>query len=92
MIKENYGLKGKLSYELRDIDGNLIDEGKEINTITNFMDAHVADQMSGSAEAQIGFMAIGSGTGGTASSDNPITYTGDISVYSTNLKIVAYEL
>ena len=68
MIKENYGLKGKLSYELRDIDGNLIDEGKEINTITNFMDAHVADQMSDSAEAQIGFMAIGSGTGGTASS------------------------
>jgi hypothetical protein len=32
------------------------------------------------------------GTGGSASSDNPIAYTGDISVYSTNLKIVAYEL
>ena len=32
------------------------------------------------------------GTGGSASSDNPISYTGDISVYSTNLKIVAYEL
>jgi len=32
------------------------------------------------------------GTGGTASSDNPISYTGDISVYSTNLKVVAYEL
>lgn len=32
------------------------------------------------------------GTGGTASADNPISYTGDISVYSTNLKIVAYEI
>jgi len=32
------------------------------------------------------------GTGGAASSDNPIAYTGDISVYSTDLKIVAYEL
>ena len=32
------------------------------------------------------------GTGGSASSDNPISYTGDISVYSTDLKIVAYEL
>jgi len=32
------------------------------------------------------------GTGGSASSDNPIAYTGDISVYSTDLKIVAYEL
>lgn len=32
------------------------------------------------------------GTGGSAKSDNPISYTGDISVYSTGLKIVAYEL
>lgn len=32
------------------------------------------------------------GSGGSASSDNPIAYTGDISVYSTDLKIVAYEL
>ena len=38
------------------------------NTITELLDAHVADQMSDSADAGIGFMAVGTGTGQTSAS------------------------
>lgn len=69
MIKEkNIPMKGKIEYTLRDESGKVKDHGIIENTITNFMDAHVADQMSDQGEAQIGFMALGSGTGQTASS------------------------
>jgi len=55
-MEEKFGIKGKVEYELRDIDGNLKDSGIIPNTITNGMDAHVADQMSDSTDSQIGFM------------------------------------
>jgi hypothetical protein len=67
-MEEKFGIKGKIEYELRDENGNLKDSGLIGNTITNVMDAHVADQMSDQGDAQIGFMALGSGTGQTASS------------------------
>lgn len=67
-MKENLGMKGKIDYTLKDKDGNIKDSGVIANTITNFMDAHVADQMSDQGEAQIGFIALGSGVGQTEAS------------------------
>ena len=68
MIKENLGMKGEIDYTLCDKDGNVKDTGIIANTITNFMDKHVADQMSDQGEAQIGFIALGSGVGQTEAS------------------------
>ena len=69
-MKEKFGIKGKVHYVLRDKDGNIKDESIDTNTITNLMDAHVADQMSDQGDAQIGFIALGTGTGqGVASTD-----------------------
>ena len=67
-MEDKFGIKGRIDYQLFDDVGTLKDEGHIANTITNFMDAHVADQMSDATEATIGFMAIGSGTGQGASS------------------------
>ena len=70
MINEKFGIKGKVHYVLKDEDGNIKDENIIYNTITNLLDAHVADQMSDSGDAAIGYIALGSGTGqGAASTD-----------------------
>ncbi len=70
MINEKLGIKGKIEYELKDKFGNIKDSGIIPNTITQLLDAHVADQMADSGDAQIGFIALGSGTGqGAASTD-----------------------
>ena len=45
-MEEKFGIKGRIDYQLFGEDGALKDEGHIANTITNFMDAHVADQMS----------------------------------------------
>ena len=68
VFKNRFGIKGHVSIRLFGADG-LLKESREIdNTITELMDAHVADQMSDSGDAAIGFMAVGTGTGqGSAS-------------------------
>jgi len=73
-MEENFGIKGKVEYELRDVDGNLKDSGTIPNTITALMDAHVADQMSDSGDSAIGFMALGSGVGQTSASTDLSNY------------------
>lgn len=67
-MNEKFSIKGKIHIVLYDIDGNIKQEQTIDNTITNGMDAHVADQMSDSGDAAIGFMQLGSGTGETSSS------------------------
>lgn len=62
---------------LYDENGNIKQDYTEPNTITNFMDKHVADQMSDSSESQISYMALGSGTGQTASSVDLSNYISD---------------
>jgi hypothetical protein len=54
--------------------GNVKFEQEIPNTITELMDAHVADQMSDSADAAIGFMALGSGIGQTSASTDLANY------------------
>ncbi len=68
MIKDHADIRGHVVLELFGPDGQLKERREISNLITNLMDAHVADQMSDQGEAAIGYMAIGSGTGQTASS------------------------
>jgi len=73
-MKDKFGIKGKVHYVLRDKDENIKDEGEVHNDITVGMDAHVADQMADQGDAQIGFIALGTGTGGTTASTDLATY------------------
>ena len=67
-LKNRFGIKGTMHLRLYGADGGLKDSRDINNTITELMDAHVADQMSDSTDVAIGFMAVGTGTGqGSAS-------------------------
>jgi len=74
-MEEKLGIKGKVEYELRDKDGNLKESGIIPNTITALLDAHVADQMSDSGDAAIGWIALGTSTGQTSASTDLATYS-----------------
>lgn len=62
------GVKGLAHIQLFGPDGKLKEERLIENTITELMDAHVADQMSDRGEAAIGWMAVGTGSGQTSAS------------------------
>ena len=62
------GIKGTCHIRLSGPDGEVRDERIIHNTITELMDAHVADQMSDSGDAQIGYMNVGTGSGQGAAS------------------------
>jgi len=62
------GIKGLCRLTLRGPDGEIKEERIIHNTVTELGDAHVADQMSDSGEAALGYMAIGTGSGQGAAS------------------------
>lgn len=62
------GLKGHCHIELWGPDGELKEIRNIFNTITELMDAQVADQMSDQGDAVIGYMAVGTGSGQTSAS------------------------
>ena len=62
-LHSNMGIKGLCHIELRGPNGVLKEERIIHNTVTELMDAHVADQMSDQGEAAIGYMAVGTGSG-----------------------------
>ncbi len=63
-IASSGGIRGRFHIELFGADGKLKEERYVENTITQLGDVQVADQMSHQADAAIGFMGIGSTTGG----------------------------
>ncbi len=67
-LKSRAPIKGVMTLTLRDSKGRIKEQRRVENTITELMDAHVADQMSDSGDAAIGFMAVGTGTGQTSAS------------------------
>ena len=88
-MEENLKLKGKIHYVLADADGNIKDEKEIDNLVTNFMKTHVALQVgTPTAGSEIGFMAIGSGTGQTAASTDLAKFV-DIIALSGNGGLVA---
>ena len=62
------GIKGLFHATLFGPDGEIKEERIIHNTVTELSDAHVADQLSDSGEAAIGFMAVGTGSGQTSAS------------------------
>ena len=67
-IHSKLGIKGKAHLKLFGPDGELKEERIIHNTVTELMDAQVADQMSDGAGAAIGYMAVGTGSGQTSAS------------------------
>ncbi|KKN11733.1 hypothetical protein LCGC14_1023610 [marine sediment metagenome] len=66
-FRDHMGIRGECHIVLTHPDGSK-EERLLINTVTELMDAHVADQMSDSGDAGIGWIAVGTGTGqGSAS-------------------------
>ena len=62
-LSSKAGIKGVCHVRLWGPDGKLKDERIIHNTVTELGDAHVADQMSDSGDAALGFIAVGTGTG-----------------------------
>lgn len=67
-LSDAMGIRGRLQLTLRGPDGEIKEERDLQNTVTELLDAHVADQMSDSGDAQIGYIAVGTGTGQTSAS------------------------
>ena len=67
-LSSRMGIKGVCHVRLWGPDGKLKDERIIHNTVTELGDAHVADQMSDSGDAALGFIAVGTGTGQTSAS------------------------
>lgn len=62
-LKNRMGIAGVMHLRLFGPDGRLKESRDIENTVTELMDAQVADQMSDSPGGAIGFMALGTGTG-----------------------------
>jgi len=66
-FKSRQGIRGHAHIELRGPDGRIKEVRDIENTITELMDAQVADQMADQTDAAIGYMAVGTGSGQAAS-------------------------
>ncbi len=63
------GIEGLCYIRLIRPDGEVKEERVIHNTVTELQDAHIADQLSDApGEAQIGYIAVGTGTGQTSAS------------------------
>lgn len=82
-FKRTVEIRGHVRYELRDSEGNVKLVGETENTITNLFDAHIADQLSDRGGAAIGYLAVGTGSGRTASSTGLATSLARIALAST---------
>ena len=62
-LHSRMGIKGKAHLQLFGPDGELKEERIIYNTVTELMDAQVADAMSDQGDGTIDFMAVGTGSG-----------------------------
>ena len=67
-FRSRMGIVGNMYLQLFDTEGRLKDERLIRNTVTELMDAQVADRMSDQGDAAIGYMAVGTGLGQGAAS------------------------
>jgi len=68
MPQEQYEIKGKVKWVLRDEFGNIKEEGEYENTVTALHDALVADRLAGGSDQLINWGHAGTGSGQTSSS------------------------
>jgi len=67
-FKSKQGIKGRVHLQLFGADGKLKEERLIENTITELMDAQVANLMSAGGAAAISYMSVGTGSGQTSAS------------------------
>ncbi len=86
--EDKTGIKGLFHAELFGPDGVLKEERIIQNTVTALSDAHVADALSDTpAEAQIDYMAVGTGAGQTSASTGLATSLERHALTSTTLGV-----
>jgi hypothetical protein len=83
MIHSKLPIKGHFHAELISEDGEIKAIIDKKNTITELMDAHVADQLADGGDAAIGYMGIGTGTGQTSASTGLATALARVALDST---------
>ena len=84
-FKSKQGIRGHAHLELRGPDGRIKEVRDIENTITELMDAQVADQMSDQGAAAIGYMGVGTGSGQTSASTGLATPLDRNALTSTTL-------
>ena len=90
-LQSKMGLKGTCHIRLRGSDGKLKEERVIHNTITELFDAQVADQLADTpTDGQIGFMAVGTGTG-QGSADVGLATQLDINALTSTIQDVVGE-
>ena len=67
-FQSKQGIKGRAHLQLFGADGKLKEERLIENTITELMDAQVANLMSAGGAAAISYMSVGTGSGQTSAS------------------------
>ena len=90
-FESKMGIKGLCHIGLYGPDGKLKEERTIHNTVTELMDAQVADQMSDQGQAAIGYMAVGTGTGQTSASTGLATSLDRNALDSTTLGVGAAD-
>ncbi len=89
-IKEQIGIKGKVHICLRDKKGKFKVNRIIRNTVTTLGKTHVADRLASTpSEAAMGWMAIGTGTGGTTALTTELDRNAHTSYTHTNA-VVTY--
>jgi hypothetical protein len=71
-------IKGKVHCVLYDKDGNVKDVQEDHNTITELMDALVANRIAGGSSALLTHAHAGTGAGGTSASTNLVAYFAEV--------------
>jgi len=82
-LKDKFGIKGRVKLVLKDKNGKVKQIVEKGNTITALLDAHVADQMSDSGDAAIGYMGVGTGSGQTSASTGLAASSANVALDST---------
>ena len=83
MKKEDFGIRGKIKVVLTDKSGKIKRVVEKTNTITELMDAHVADQLSDASGAAIGYMGVGTGSGQGSSDTGLASSSANVALDST---------
>ena len=82
-LNQKLSIKGNVKLVLKDSKGTVKQLIEKPNTITELFDAHVADQLSDSGGAAIGYMGVGTGSGQTSASTGLAAASANVALDST---------
>jgi len=90
-LSTNSFIKGHFHAKLKSSNGEILSIVDLPNTITELMDAHVADQLSDSGDVAIGYMAVGTGSGQTSASTGLAVSAARVALDSTTQGVAAAD-